>query len=207
VLPFRLDRDPVTRREYLEFVRAHPQWRRGAVARALPATSYLEDWSGVLNAGGAAELARPVTIVTWRAARAYCVARGRRLPTTLEWEYVAAASADRRDASTDPAFLQHVGSLYATRGRNPLALAGAEVNYFGVRAMHDRVWEWVSDPNPAITTAHHHALGDAPHDVNCAGGALGGTDPRNYPAFLRAALRSALEESTTLATLGFRCAA
>ena len=51
----------------------------------------------VANAGSA--LQRPVTSVTWSAARAYCAAEGTRLPTTAEWEYVAAADERHRDAT------------------------------------------------------------------------------------------------------------
>jgi formylglycine-generating enzyme required for sulfatase activity len=55
----------------------------------------------------------------------------------------------------------------------------------------------------------HHKAHDTrhKHDMSCAGAALGSSDPRNYPAFLRSALRSALDEQTALETLGFRCAA
>ena len=43
--------------------------------------------------------------------------------------------------------------------------------------------------------------------TNCAGAAMGASDPSNYPALLREAFRSALTERSTARTLGFRCAA
>ena len=49
---------------------------------------------------------------------------------------------------------------------------------------------------------HQHAA----HDLSCAGAAMGASDPRDYPSFLRSAFRSGLTESTRLPSLGFRCA-
>ena len=77
--------------------------------------------------------------------------------------------------------------------------------------MHDLVWEWVADPNDRIAALHHagmhhgHVKSEA-HDMSCAGAAIGASDPRDYPAFLRGAIRAGLTETTRLPTLGFRCA-
>src|SRR5690242_7637199 len=63
VRAFTIDRDPVTRGEYL----------------------------GWLMLGAKVQNPRvPMTEVTWSEARHYCIARGARLPTLAEWEYVAA---------------------------------------------------------------------------------------------------------------------
>ena len=43
----------------------------------------------------------PSTQVSWFAARAYCASLGKRLPTVDEWEYAAAASERRTDATDD----------------------------------------------------------------------------------------------------------
>ena len=173
---FRLDRDPVTREEYLG-------WRQAARPIGNPRA--------------------PMTDVRWTDARDYCVARGGRLPTLAEWEYAAAAS-----GTTD------LLAAYASRSANPSTVDRGETNGLGVRGMHDLVWEWVADPNDRVAALYHagidhshrHAKGQA-HDLSCAGAALGAADPRDYPAFLRAAFRSGLTESTRLPTLGFRCAA
>jgi formylglycine-generating enzyme required for sulfatase activity len=151
-----------------------------------------------------------VTGVSWRAAQAYCEAQNKRLPTLVEWEYAAAASATARNATSDTAFVQWLITTYTTRPTTPRTVDEGVVNAYDVRGMHDLAWEWVADPNErfAMQSHHHHDHSAASgHDMSCAGAALGAGDPRNYPAFLRSAVRSALEETTTLSTLGFRCAA
>jgi sulfatase modifying factor 1 len=183
---FLIDRDLVTRGEYLG-------WRgRGGEARS-PGDSRL-----------------PMTGVDWHEALAFCRAHGGRLPSLAEWEYVAAASPTSRNAMTDSRFRQALVTAYSGRSAALKSVEQGTVNAYGVRGMHDVVWEWVTDPNDRIASKYHgaaHADGGATvHDMSCAGSSIGAADPRDYPAFLRAAFRSALEDTTRLRTLGFRCA-
>jgi formylglycine-generating enzyme len=177
---FRIDRDPVTREDYL----------------------------GWLDRNSGEKARRPMTNVTWQEAKTYCAAQGGRLPTLAEWEYVAAASRTSRNATADAAFGQSLVSTYASRSASAV-VDGAAVNAYGVRGLHDLVWEWVVDPNETLVSAHHahvHHDAKAGHDMSCAGAALGAADPRDYAGFLRAAVRSGLTESTRMSSLGFRCA-
>lgn len=206
VRSFYIDRLPVTRGQYLEFVRANPRWQRGRAPRALAGPGYLAGWPGVLAAGTAEDLRRPVTEVSWFAARAYCAARGARLPTTDEWEYVALASETRRDASRDAGFISRLLELYrAPRPVAPLAGSGFR-NAYGVGDLHGVVWEWVLDFNSVLVSDDSRATRGGDHALFCAAGTVGATDPGNYPAFLRYGFRSALEGRTTVRNLGFRCA-
>ena len=212
VRAFWLDRDPVTRGEFLAFVRANPRWSRGQVtAQLADREGYLADWPAALEAGGATDLARPVTSVSWFAARAYCEARGKRLPTLAEWEYAAAASDTRRDAAGDPAFMQRLLALYASRPRPlpPVDAAGdaGTPNAYGVRGLHGLAWEWVADFNGVLVSDDSRGVGGRDHDLFCASAAIGAADASNFPAFLRYALRAGLTGRSTLETLGFRCAA
>jgi formylglycine-generating enzyme required for sulfatase activity len=208
VAAFSLDRNAVTRRDFLLFIRRHPEWRRDRVSPALAERAYLADWVGVMDAGTSEDLARPVTGVSWFAAEAFCAAAGKRLPTLDEWEYAATASERGRDGAADRHHRTRLLALYAARPgvRFPAASSGA-ANVYGVRGLHGSVWEWTRDAGPPTVTPHDHAS-HARGGVSggCASAALGAGDPSDYPAFLRAAVRAGLTPRTTLGALGFRCA-
>ena len=209
VAAFRLDRDPVTTGEFVAFVERHPEWRRDRVRRVYADASYLADWSGVTNAGSLEARRRPATQVSWFAARAYCESLGKRLPTVDEWEYVASASERRTDARSDPAFRSRLLALYAGVGRQ--TAAASFVNVYGVRAMHGVVWEWTLDFNSVVLDDDSRATGGGAdardRHLYCASAALGSTDPSDYPAFLRTAVRAGLGARSTTSNVGFRCAA
>lgn len=194
VAAFDMDAHAVSRGDYLAFVRKHPEWQRGKVDAKRADASYLAEWRGPLDPGDATDAARPVTSVSWYAASAYCEAQGKRLPTTDEWEYVAVASDASRDASHDPAFMSRLLTMYASRTATaPPPIGHGFRNVYGIEGLHGSAWEWTRDFKPEEMT-------------NCAGAAMGASDPSNYPALLREAFRSALTERSTARMLGFRCA-
>ncbi|HEU4629927.1 MAG TPA: formylglycine-generating enzyme family protein [Gemmatimonadaceae bacterium] len=208
VRPFALDRVPVTRGDFLAFVTANPEWRRDHVKPVLADRGYLADWPGALDAGRGDDLRRPVVQVSWFAARAYCAWRGGRLPTTDEWELAAAAGRTARDASRDPAEQRRRLELYGRPRPDPLPpVGGTPPNAYGVRDLHGVVWEWTRDFHSVLVAGDSRATGARDVALTCAAGAVGATDPRNYPAFLRYALRGGLDARATLGSLGFRCAA
>jgi sulfatase modifying factor 1 len=213
VKSFWLDREPVTRGEYLAFVRANPQWRRGAIRPLFAGREYLSGWRGDLDAGDATDLRRPATEVSWFAARAYCAAQGKRLPTVDEWEYAASASETRADVARDPRWIRRILALYAARPNGGVLppVGGGFRNLYGVRDLHGLAWEWTLDFNDAMVSADSRASGSGAagrdHMLFCASAAIGAADPSNYPAFMRYAFRAGLTGRSTARTLGFRCAA
>lgn len=210
---FWLDREPVTRGEYLEFVTTDPAWRRGAVRPLFAGQGYLSAWPGALDAGSATDLRRPVTEVSWFAAKAYCRSQGKRLPTVDEWEYAASASETRTSVDRDAGFIRRILALYAARpnsGVLPPVGSGFR-NAYGVRDMHGLAWEWTLDFNDVMVSDDSRESGSAAggkdHTLFCASAAIGASDPSNYPAFMRYAFRAGLTGRSTARTLGFRCAA
>jgi formylglycine-generating enzyme required for sulfatase activity len=206
VKSFLLDTRPVTNREFLEFVRVQPKWRRSQVKRLFADASYLKHWSDELAFDEPAADA-PVTHVSWFAAKAYAKWRGKRLPTLAEWEYAAAASPTRPDGENDPAFQKEILRWYATPAPEVLPAAGAgRTNLFGVRDLHGLVWEWVADFNSALVTGDARGDTGLERQLFCGSGAQGSSDRANYAAFMRYGFRSSLKAGYTIHNLGFRCA-
>lgn len=206
---FALDRTPVTVAGFLDFLEAHPEWRRSRVKPVFADDAYLASWSGDLDPGLEDDaLRRPVTEVSWFAARSYCAWRGARLPTTDEWEYAAAASETEADASGEAAFDRRLLSLY---GRRPPADALPPVgrtfrNVHGVWDLHGLVWEWTADFNNQMLTGAGRDDRGLDRQLFCAAGSVGATDLKDYAGFLRYSYRSSLTGAYSGRLLGFRCA-
>jgi formylglycine-generating enzyme required for sulfatase activity len=208
VAAFELDRTPVTNAEFLAFVRAHPDWRKGAAPALLADGQYLAHWAAAEELGEAAAPDQPVTHVSWFAARAYCAAAGARLPSWYEWEYAAAADETRADARQDPAFRERILGWYAVPSSRRLPPVGkTPLNVYGVRDLHGLIWEWVEDFGGLMVSGDSRTQGDPDKLQFCGAGALSAERREDYPILMRMALLSSLEANFTTTNLGFRCAA
>jgi len=195
VAQFWLDTAPVTRREYLEFVRRNPAWRKSQVKALFAEGTYLADWSSDSSPGG--DIESPVTFVSWFAARAFCADRDDRLPTVAEWERAAGAAYPTMVSAPELTTLQSAAPFRFAMGR-PVADIHSTPVEFG------STWEWAADFNSAI------ALGDSTgpngrSSLFCGAG-FRSNNATDYAAFLRYSFRSSLRANYTLRTLGFRCA-
>jgi formylglycine-generating enzyme required for sulfatase activity len=198
---FRLDVRPVTRAEFAAFLEQHPAWKKGKAARALVDAQYLAGFEPTKAPGA------PVTQLSWFAAKAYCASVGGRLPSTLEWEYAAAADETRADASRSPDFAQRILDWYGKPNRpDDLEQRGSPRNVYGVEALHGLVWEWTDDFNALFVSGDNRQDGDKNARFMCGSGSTGAANREDYAAFMRYAMRSSLTPRTSLPRLGFRCA-
>jgi formylglycine-generating enzyme required for sulfatase activity len=205
VAAFDIDVYPVTNGQFLEFVRARPEWRRSRASRLLTDKAYLSHWVGDLEPGPRAPANSPVVNVSWFAARAYLKAQGKELPTVDQWEYAAAASESIRDASRDAAFLARLRQWYAQPMPDRWPTIGSGLrDVYGVSDLHGLVWEWTLDFNSAMVTGESRADASLERTLYCGSAAINAADFENYPAFMRYALRSSLEGRYALGSLGFR---
>ncbi len=207
VAPFVIDRTPVTNRDYLAFVTAHPEWRRSRVSRLFADRNYLARWSSDLDPGPRAPLDAAVVEVSWFAVRAYAAARRGRLPTTAEWELVAAADRTRREATRDARYLERLRQWYARPAPTTIAAVGqGPANAWGVQDLHTLVWEWTLDFNASLVTGESRGDASLERGLFCGAGASAASDFADYAAFMREAFRASLDADYALGTLGFRCA-
>ncbi len=199
VAAFALEAHAVTNAQFLAFVAADAEWRRSRVRRVFAEEGYLRHWRSDLDPGeGNAD--RPVTHVSWFAARAYARWRGRRLPTVAEWER-AAGEGFAREA------MQRILAWYAVPAAElPGPVGSAPANALGVSDLHGLVWEWTEDFNSALVTGESRGDSALERSLFCGSGALGAADPSDYAAFMRYAFRSSLRASYCVKNLGFRCA-
>lgn len=207
VAAFYLDIFPVTNVDFLEFVKANPKWQRSQVKRLFADPDYLKAWANDLEPGAGAITNAPVTYVSWFAAKAYAQWKGKRLPTTAEWEYVAAASPTSASGAQDKDFTRSIRQWYSSPTPSIIVPVGrGQTNFFGVHDLHGLVWEWVADFNIAMVTGD--ARGDTGLDrqLFCGSGSQNAADRENFPAFMRYGFRSSLNASYTVHNLGFRCA-
>jgi formylglycine-generating enzyme required for sulfatase activity len=206
VAPFRMDRALVSNAEFANFLKQHPEWRRGNVPKLFGDSQYLTGWRSPADPGSA--LARkPVTQVSWFAASAYCEAQGKRLPRWYEWELVAAASDKIPDARADASWRQKILDWYAKSASGPLPDAGASApNYYGIRDLHGVAWEWVEDAGGMLVSDDGREQGDGGSRF-CGAGATSFEQKENYAMLMRIAMLSSMKASYTSSSMSFRCAA
>ena len=203
---FKIDRYPVTEGEFFEFTQQEPAWGSRKMLPLFADSRYLSHWRNGIPAKKA--LRHPVIQVSWFAADAFCRKRGGRLPTLLEWEYVAAASESSRDANKDLAFVEKILAWYSRpiQAENLSDIGKGLPNAYGVHDFHQIVWEWTADFNSVFVNADNRADGDKIQNMFCGAGSIAANSKEDYAAFMRYATRSSLTARSTTKSLGFRCA-
>ena len=132
--PFAMLDEPVTEAQFAAFLRAHPEWQRGRIAPLLAGPNYLAGWLTPTDPGDAQAARRPVTAVSWFAARAYCDSLHAGLPSWYQWEYAAAASSSQRDARADMARRNAIlAALMRATGQRPGLIGRHPANVYGLR--------------------------------------------------------------------------
>ncbi len=200
VKAFQLDAYPITVLEFKQFIKGHPEWSKEKIAPLYADKNYLSPTKDINQS--------PVVYVSWFSANAYCESKKGRLPSTLEWEYVAAASETLRDASKSEPFVDKILAWYSSpENEDAIKVVGKDkANYYGIHNLHGLIWEWTNDFNSVIMTSDNRDDGDKQKGLYCGSGSIGSRTKEDYAAFVRYSLRSSLNANFTLTNLGFRCA-
>tara|TARA_B100000446_G_scaffold187256_1_gene215857 strand:- start:570 stop:1274 length:705 start_codon:yes stop_codon:yes gene_type:complete len=205
---FRIDVVPVSNQQFYQFTQTHPRWGKSRISRLFAERNYLAQWEVAADNHWQPKTQQThygVVNVSWFAADAYCRAQNKRLPTTAEWEYIARASEERADGSSEPHYNQRILEWYA-KPNLPAPIGQGSSNFWGIKDLHGLNWEWVQDFNSTMTSGESRADSSINTDLYCAAAASGSTDPSDYAAFMRYGFRSSLKAQFTLGNLGFRCA-
>lgn len=202
---FQMDIHPVTNRQFLAFVRLNPQWRRSAIKRIYADGNYLAGWQNDSTLGYGMLEDAPVTNVSWFAAKAYCNAIGKTLPTVNQWEYAAMADETTRDARTRTSYNQHILSWYEKPNTSGLSVGLTTPNYWGIMDLHGLVWEWTEDFSEVMLSGESRRDVSTDNSMFCGSGSVGASDLMNYAAFMRFAFRGSLKANYCVQNQGFRC--
>jgi len=202
---FEMDVYPVTNKDYLEFVKEYPKWKRSQVKKIFADGGYLMDWISDETLGELQSPNAPITNISWFAANDYCECQGKRLPTIDEWEYVAMANKTMADARTLKTYNEYILSWYEKPKTFNNDIGSTFKNYWNVYDLHGLVWEWTSDFNSVLVSGESRKDVDNDSNLFCGSAAIGATDLMNYAAFMRYATRGSLKAKYTMRNLGFRC--
>ena len=198
VAAFQIAKSPVTNEDFQKFVKVRPEWQKRKAVELFADSRYLEHW----NASGSTKklLRKPVTNVSWFAAKSYCQSLGARLPTTDEWEYIASLdNPEKRDKAILDWYAKPAGST-------PTFQENSFVGVFGIQDMYGKIWEWTSDFNSSMVTGESREDTSLSRSMFCGAGSIGATKPEEYATFMRFAFRSSLKGNYDSPILGFRCA-
>ena len=196
--PFELDPTGITNAEFAQFAQTHGYKTAaektkaeggrplvkvaGSQIVALPA----ETWKTLRDhaaAAGADTSGYPVRGIDFEAAKAYCAALGKRLPTEEEWEYVARPDHRIFPWGDDPTLPKAAGPP-----RLLPVTEQAATGRFGNRGLGGMLWEWVDGGTAAERVFR--------------GGSWMDTDPVHQ----RLAMRGLEDPARAHVDSGFRCA-
>lgn len=202
VRSFFIDKYPISEDSFFKFVKKNPQWGKENAVDVFSDKNYLKISPRIKNHSN------PVTYVSWFAANAFCSDRNGRLPTTLEWEYVHAASETKANAMKDKEYIEKLLQWYSVPSldHDELIIGAKKPNFYGVHDINSFMWEWTSDFNSVLMTSDNRQDGDKNQNELCGASSIGARNKEDYSAFVRYSLRSSLQASYTLENLGFRCA-
>jgi formylglycine-generating enzyme required for sulfatase activity len=206
VASFKMDETAVTNLEFLEFVKANPQWRRSKVNRLFADANYLKYWESDLSIGASSKniYNSPVVYVSWFAAQAYSKWKNKKLPTIAEWELAGNAAPKNAKYSS---LTDYILNWYSKP--NPPFLPNTKSTYqnvYGLYDMHGLIWEWTFNFNSFIGSTDTRGNNQVDLKNFCAAGAVNVSNKSDYAGFLRFSYRGSLKGNFCIANLGFRCA-
>jgi formylglycine-generating enzyme required for sulfatase activity/predicted MPP superfamily phosphohydrolase len=137
---FKIGKYPLTNAQYKRFLDANPQHR---VPYVDAGWARLYNWDQETRTYPEGRASRPVVLVSWEDAQAYCKWAGKRLPTEEEWEKAARGADGREWPWGDEFSSQRANTVEGGIGETTTAgCYPAGASPYGVLDMVGNVWEW-----------------------------------------------------------------
>jgi formylglycine-generating enzyme required for sulfatase activity len=143
---FWIDQTEVTNAQFVAFLNERGNSGEGGRRYLTMGRGYcqIQEDDGEYWVGRAAD--RPVVMVSWFGAEAYCQWAGGRLPTEAEWEYAARGPAGYiYPWGEDPPTCELARYGDCARSLFPVASLPDGASWCGALDMAGNVWEWVAD--------------------------------------------------------------
>ena len=211
---FFMDKYETTNSEYQKFVLANPRWGKDGIDKAFHDGDYLKQWNG--NAYPIGKANHPVSGVSWYAAMAYALWKGKQLPTEAEWEYAARGGLAGQKYPWEGDVIDPGKANYDEKVGDTTEVGKYPSNGYGLYDMAGNVWEWCLDAYDEDFYA------DSPRENPLSGvdsvdrvmnnftsiqteRVVRGGSWFNDPLLLRVAYRDWCAPTCTVPTFGFRC--
>ena len=203
--PFAIGRVEVTRAEFAAFIAASGH-QPAATCEVQVKRRGVFNWK---SPGFEQDDRHPVVCVNWHDANAYTnwlsrtTGRSYRLPTELEWEYMAAGSRTPIESSATPMRLQ----ANFARTRDGTIVGGSlTANGFGLSDTLGNAWEMLGDCSTDPATRPQDGKQSAPGDDSCTERFLKGGAWNSPPNLTRIPARAKIGIEQAVSTIGFRVA-
>ncbi|HEX8547174.1 MAG TPA: formylglycine-generating enzyme family protein [Cytophagaceae bacterium] len=224
IKPFAIDRNLVTVDDFIKFVNV-TQYKTEAERFGNAAVFDFDKQEWLLVDGASflypqgidkapAQLDHPVTQISWNDAQAYAKWRGKRLPTSIEWEWAAQSGGKSKNVYAWGNEIKKAGKILANHWQgefpikntkedgylttSPVGAFGA--NPIGLTDMGGNVWQWCADS--ILPTANEAQMDPSIRKVTKGGSFL--CDPKVCHGFRVTGAASSTPE-TALFHTGFRC--
>jgi formylglycine-generating enzyme required for sulfatase activity len=200
-----IDRTEVTNEQFALFLNAQGNQQEGGVNWLELGESYcqIELLDGEYRVKGSAAADRPVVMVSWYGAAAYCRWAGGRLPTEAEWEFAARGpEATLYPWGNDAPTCERAKHFRCASCAMPVGRLPDGASWCGALDMAGNVWEWVADWYGSYPSApQEDPAGPAAGECRVRRGGGWHSDAQE----LRAAHRSCGRPSDQVGCIGFRC--
>ncbi|MEE9543267.1 MAG: SUMF1/EgtB/PvdO family nonheme iron enzyme [Thermodesulfobacteriota bacterium] len=149
---------------------------------------------------------KPVNMVSWFDAKAYCKWMKKRLPTETEWEKASRGTDGRRFPWGDQFNIKKLNTMGIHGGTTPVGIFEDGKSPYGIFDMAGNVQEWTIDSYKQYPGSDYKDDDFGERFKVVRGGGWGGIGHYGSEVYVRSAYRNYAPPGGTYDDVGFRCA-